>query len=71
MGHRCNRPRNKKMLTEKSGTGSVRFYNRFSVFKIISLPIRTRQHGAKNLDFLLQLSGLNLYYLRDPRKEID
>ena len=41
MGYRWNRldPRNSKMSTEKSGTGSVRFYNRFSVFKILSLPI--------------------------------
>ena len=35
------------------------------------LYIRTRQHEAKKLDFLLHLICLNLYYLRDPRKEID
>jgi len=40
MGYRWNRldPRNSKMLTDKSVTGSVRFYNRFSIFKILSLP---------------------------------
>ena len=60
MGYRWNRldPRNSKMLTEKSGTGSVRFYNRFSGFSLYQNPNNSLLSNLVQIHSYIKISDL-------------